>query len=128
MASIEKGTNVAPSDAQAASPDDSASTATSSGSRTFVTQPLSPEQVAEALGATVISHEENDSPGTPQSASPSTPVAKPAARTGPSACADCGGDLTGELSDPVKRDYLRLSKAKHKRYLCSNCHDKASGK
>ena len=112
-------------DAAAASSEDSGSTATSSGPDASQAQPMSVEATAAALGAEVISHETTDAASAPQPATPSTTATKPA---GPSACADCGGDLTNELTDPTKRDYLRLSKAKHKRYLCATCHDKASGK
>jgi len=112
--------NETSADAAVASSETSAPSTTSSAPAPEAALPLTVEETAKALNAEVISVEPTEPPQ-------ATPPAKPAAK-GPSACADCGGDLTAELADPAKRDYLRLSKAKHKRYLCSNCHDKASGK
>jgi hypothetical protein len=87
---------------------------------------MSTEQVAEALGATVISEEKHDTP-TPQEATPPTPAATPTAPQGPSVCADCGDDLTAEWNDPSKRDYVRLGFVKHRRYLDEKCRNKANG-
>lgn len=81
---------------------------------------MDPDAVAEALGAEVISEEKNDAPDT-QPAPPSTPVEKPIAPPGASECADCKKDLTEEWADPSKKDYLRLSKVKFRRYLCTGC-------
>lgn len=86
---------------------------------------MSPEQVRESLGAEVIGTEQHDTPPTPTPATPPTqPVAKSAPQ-GPSACADCGKDLNEEWVDPAKKDYIRLSFVKFRRYLCVGCYGNA---
>jgi hypothetical protein len=76
--------------------------------------------VTDKLGGTVISEEPADTPGE-QSVTPPTEVAKPSAPTGPSACADCGVDLAADRADPVKKNAVRLSYVKFRRYLCAAC-------
>lgn len=80
--------------------------------------------VESQLGGEVISEEKTDAPTTPQPAAPSTPVAKPAAPQGPSACADCGDDLSEAWTDPAKKNQMRMSFVKHRRYLCTTCYEK----
>jgi hypothetical protein len=72
----------------------------------------------------VIEDNTADTPA-PQEAPQPTPVSKPSAPRGPSACADCGKDLGEEWNDPSKRDYIRLSFVKHRKYLCTGCLNKA---
>lgn len=83
------------------------------------------DEVAEALGAEVIEDSSADTPA-PQEAPQPTPVSKPNAPRGPSACADCAKDLGEEWNDPSKRDYIRLSFVKHRKYLCTGCLNKAA--
>jgi hypothetical protein len=80
--------------------------------------------VAEELGGEVISEERTDAPVTPQSAPPSAPASKPAAPQGPSACADCGDDLSEAWGDPAKKNVMRMSFVKHRKYLCTECYGK----
>lgn len=78
--------------------------------------------VAQQLGGEVISEENSDTPATPQAATPPTPVAQPSsAPSGPSACADCGADLTEAWKDPAQVGALRMTFVKQRRYLCSSC-------
>ena len=115
--------------AEAASPENVATTTTSSGQEPVDTQTgeiLTPAQVAERLGGEVISEEKHDAPVTPQAATPPATATKPSAPQGPSACADCGGDLSAEWADPTKKDYIRLSFVKFRKYLCTTCRDNAS--
>lgn len=80
--------------------------------------------ITSELGGEVISEERSDAPATPQPAPPSAPVAQPsAAPQGPSACADCGADLTDAWTDPVKKGQMRMSFIKHRRYLCGTCYE-----
>lgn len=109
-------------DAAAASPEESSETATSGGQDDDEAPVLTPEAVAERLGGEVISTDAGDASATPQSATPPPTVTKPTAPTGPSACADCGADLSEEWADPSKKDYIRLSFVKYRRYLCTGCY------
>ena len=108
-------------DAEPASPAPEPETTTSGTEEPAEAQPMTTEQVTEALGAEVISEEKHDAPVTPQPASPPTTAAKPAAPTGPSACADCGADLAPEWSDAAKKQNLRMAFVKYRRYICSTC-------
>lgn len=119
-------TEASPADAAAASPEKSSPDATSGGQPEDQTQELTPEQVAERLGGEVIAEEKADAPPTPQPAAPPATAPKPAAPQGPSACADCGGDLAAEWADPSKRDYVRLSFVKFRKYLCTSCYATAT--
>jgi hypothetical protein len=115
-------------DAKPASTENVTTTTTSSGQEQVNTKTgeiLTPEQVATKLGAEVIAEEQHDAPDTPQAATPPAPE-KPSAPQGPSACADCGGDLSAEWADPTKKDYVRLSFVKFRRYLCGTCRDAAA--
>lgn len=82
--------------------------------------------VASELGGEVISEEKTDAPVTPQPApSPSTAVTQPnSAPQGPSTCADCGGDLSEAWADPAKKNAMRMSFVKHRKYLCIECYEK----
>jgi hypothetical protein len=87
---------------------------------------MSVEQVAEALGATVISETPADAPSTPKpDVPPPAATEKPTAPKGPSGCADCGTDLAAEWADPTRRDYIRLSFVKFRKYLCGSCYTAA---
>jgi hypothetical protein len=86
---------------------------------------MSTDEVAQALGGEVIAEEKADTPATPQPTPPSTPVTQPnAAPQGPSACADCGADISADWADPVKKNAMRMAFVKHRRYLCTTCHEK----
>jgi hypothetical protein len=77
--------------------------------------------IKEQLGGEVISEEPADTPATPQAATPPATSSPASAPSGPSACADCGSDLTADWADPVKKNAMRMSFVKHRRYLCTNC-------
>lgn len=82
-------------------------------------QPMSPEAVAEELGATVIS-DTPDADGTGGDQGPpavlETPSAPQPAAQAPETkvCAECNKDLAGE-----NQDYVRLSWIKFRKYLCN---------
>lgn len=123
---------VAPADAAAASPESASEDTTSGTPDDSPAQPvgeqMTTEQVAEALGGTVISEEQHDTPpAQPPTPPPAPAPAAPKAPQGPEVCADCGDDLTAEWNDPSKRDYVRLGFVKHRRYLDEKCRNKANG-
>ena len=99
----------------------SSPTATSSAADDEQAQPMDPDEVAKALGAEVIAEEKHDTPSTQPITPPPTPAAKSASQ-GPSACADCQRDLGPEWADSTKKDYIRLSFVKFRRYLCTDCY------
>ncbi len=73
--------------------------------------------VADKLGGQVVDEQKQQQP------------APPPKKAGPSNCADCGADLTEAWKDPAKRDYIRLSFVKFKRYLCTDkCYPAAVAK
>lgn len=75
--------------------------------------------VQDQLGGETISEEQHEPPkDEPPKEQPAPP--KPAGKPGPTNCADCGADLTEAWNDPSKRDYIRLSYVKFKRYLCTD--------
>lgn len=74
---------------------------------------LSPEQVAERLGAEVIEvidHPPTDTPNPPAGAA-----------VAGGECVECHSDVSADLADPVRRNYVRLGRVKFKRNLCANC-------
>lgn len=119
---------VAPADAAAASPESASVDTTSGTPEASPAQPvgdqMTAEQVAGALGGTVIAEETHD---TPPVQPPAPPAPAPKAPQGPEVCADCGDDLSAEWNDPAKRDYVRLGFVKHRRYLDEKCRNKANG-
>lgn len=70
--------------------------------------------VQEQLGGETISEQQHE----PPKEQPAPP--KPTGKPGPTNCADCGADLTEAWNDPARRDYIRLSFVKFKRYLCTD--------
>lgn len=116
------GSTPTPSAAHASSalPEQSSPPATSGGPEGDEALPMGLDEVAAALGAEVIEDSSADAPS-PQQDAPSTPVVKPSAPQGPSACADCGNDLGEEWSDPDQRQYIRLGFVRHRKYLCNGC-------
>lgn len=87
--------------------------------RTVLDQ-MTPEQVITAMGGgEVISREPADTPVTSQPAAPSATSSASSAQQGPSACADCGADLTADWQDPQKKNAMRMGFIKHRKYLCS---------
>ena len=89
-------------------------------------EPLDVAGVAAALGAEVISETPADAPAKQEAAAPSTPVDKPSAPVGPSVCADCHNDLAPDWADAVKKNAVRLSFVKFRRYLCAACYQAAT--
>lgn len=95
-------------------------------------EPMTPEQVAEAMGGgEVISEEadadsgdESDNGGPPAVLESKPPeAAAPAASGGGKVCAECGKDLAGE-----NQDYVKLSFIKFRKDLCNEHYIEAKNK
>jgi hypothetical protein len=71
----------------------------------------------------VISESKADTPATPQAATPPATTSAATAPTGPSACADCGADISADWADPAKKNAMRMSFVKKRRYLCTDCNN-----
>lgn len=69
--------------------------------------------VKDQLGGETIAEDKQ-----PETQPAPEPPAAPKAKTGPTNCADCGADISEDWNDPGRRDYIRLSFVKFKRYLC----------
>lgn len=70
--------------------------------------------VADQLGGEVISEEKTEPAPAPPAKAPQ----------GPSACADCGADLTEHWNNPASKQAMRMGFIKHRRYLCPDCNAK----
>lgn len=81
--------------------------------------------VEAQLGGEVISETPADASAKQEATAPSTPVDKPSAPQGPSVCADCHNNLAPDWADVNKKNFVRLSFVKFRRYLCASCYQAA---